>query len=74
MQLVVLVGDEQLIAVDDIAFSYYFILLEESFGQCSIYVVHVIFSLKVAVPHVAVLADGRKTAVLVVFFDQLGFE
>lgn len=74
MQLVGLVGNEQFIVMDDIAFSYYFILFEVSFGQCSIDVVHIILPLKVAILHVAVLTNGRKTAILVVFLYQVGFE
>ena len=74
MQLVYLIGDEQFIAMDDIALSYYFILIEVSFGQCAIYVVHIILSLKVAALHVAVLADGWKIAILIVFLDQVRLE
>lgn len=74
MQFVNLIGDKQFIAMDDIALSYYFILLEVSFGQCAIYVVNVVLSLKIAVLHVAVLADRWKTAVLVVLFDQVRLE
>ena len=58
MQLMNLIGDEQFVAVDNIALSHNFILLEVTLGQCAIYVIDIILSLKVAILHVTVLADG----------------
>lgn len=74
MQLVYLIGDKQFIAVDDITLSHYFILLEVSLGQCPIYVVYVVLSLKVSILHETILTNGRTTAIFIVFFNQVRLE